>query len=150
MCGEKEGKKWASEAILVRITSHFFFSPSPLDYSPLLQAESLFTLTLSEEGNISCRRRGCNWVLTFCGYTCFKLKVLEFNRNLTRPEPLKKRERAERFTCTSSSIVTPGDVKGKHPCSHKRKVRLQINLVQNTIKQRSSGDYRDTGCDAQF
>ena len=44
-------------------------------------------------------------------------------------------------------IVTPGDVEGEHPCSHKRKVRSQINLVQNTIKQRSSGDYRDTGSD---
>ena len=83
-----------------------FFSPSPLYYSPLLQAESLFTLTLSEEGNISCRRRGCNWVLTFCGYTCFKLKVLEFNRNLTRPEPLKK-ERGQRDLHVHRPVLLP-------------------------------------------
>ena len=106
MWGEKEGEKWASEAILVRITSQFFFSPSPLYYSPLLQAESLFTLTLSEEGNISCRRRGCNWVLTFCGYTCFKLKVLEFNRNLTLPEPLKK-ERGQRDLQVHRPVLLP-------------------------------------------
>ena len=73
-----------------------------------------------------CRTRGSNWVLIFCGYTCFKLKFLQFNRNLTRPEPAKKtNESRQIYMYILQHYVTPGNVEGKNTCSHKWKVRSQ-------------------------